>query len=568
MRKNMNPRSAATVLSCLRKAQLAGVPGRVYLNRREKTEQDVSNYIRKMRKDGLQGVFTEEDLLLHAPNEEEWPDDVQFVREGCLPPWLPRQGDLTAPHSPVAPRTEDEDCWAVDFQTGPATLAHSRQRTPDDFSFLPDTRQAAVDECTVPLEPSTALLTQDIPEDCVLPETVAISREQCQNLHLQLQPTHTERDSGEHQLEALGPQPSPALCGALDMNDFTTLASANPVSLGFSSSEQEQLIGVLQRACDFGEGPLMWTAIRQCDVACVWANHKEKESIAPHYEEAVDAIVDTFIMVESQQPDDILPLINQMRFHFEYWGQRPLAKTILQRVTTAVSAPASHTGRIIVDLLAFWIDLLEYSEEKLVHWRTMISRTHEDLLQLREETSKPCLAVVYVLAWIALDLGDFDAAYYLLNKYQHVCEHTFGTQDYQTIAWWRALARACYHKKWIQAGDTIFEQLLKPTIERHYFGYKHPLYWEVKYQQGVLKAIAADKNFVPARRRELWTEGIALLKETLVWRGHFLGPDNPSTARAFEWCKIYLQKWGKKIEAEELLQWFEDQCSFENIGPN
>lgn len=340
-------------------------------------------------------------------------------------------------------------------------------------------------------------------------------------------------------------------------------ASANPIQLKFTDEEDEvrALSHVLSEAYSFSNASLTQRVIQRCDAVCVWANYKEKKHIKPHYVKAVESVGEDFVQVQKQQPEDALALIHQIRFHFDYWGQQPVASAVLQQLRNAsvVFSDESLDAGIISDVLDFWIQSLAWSKKEMAgDWRNKMADAHTRILHTHGENSKWSVAVLYIRAWIVIQLNDVSAAYDILSQHKNVCEQVFGPGQYQTIAWWRHLAYSDYHQFRIESGETIFKQLLVPNVTSRY-GDEHPLYWAVKCQWGLLKVMVAEENKAPARREEIWREGIDLMKETLVWRGRVLGQQNPSTGKAFQQCKLSLQKWGETAEAQGLLSWFESQ---------
>ena len=112
LKKKLNLRSAAAVLSFLRWAEESGTPGRVFYHRREKTRQDIATYIRKIKNGGPEKIYTEDDLQRHTPDDSDWPAAVVFVPHGQCLPWETHNSDgayrtaTPASHERSAPLTQ------------------------------------------------------------------------------------------------------------------------------------------------------------------------------------------------------------------------------------------------------------------------------------------------------------------------------------------------------------------------------------------------------------------------------------------------------------------------------
>ena len=299
---------------------------------------------------------------------------------------------------------------------------------------------------------------------------------------------------------------------------------------------------------------LTWKTVRKSIEACIWANFIELPLFKEQYERTVTTATCEFGQIEAHQPDDVLPTINEMRFYFELYGQRPVAKIIFQHIRAAVPAPSSHNGRDICEILDFWVDLLDWDKEKLSAWRSRLRKAHAQVLETKDRVSKPSLAILFIEAWVALDLYDTEEGYNILNSERHNCEQVFGLDDYQTIAWMKHLARGCLYKNNGQSAEAIITEVIQPRVKRC-FGMQHPLFWATKYQLGLYKVKMADKNTYPIRRNELWTQGTELMKQALVWQARELGIDNLATATTLKWCKEFLRKQGKHDEANGLRTW-------------
>ena len=344
------------------------------------------------------------------------------------------------------------------------------------------------------------------------------------------------------------------------LGDFHLAASVTPRQLPPGSDTdlevqtrfQEYVAKLLSTGQDLRNQPAK-SFFKSCCEAMIFHGQDQRESCS----QAVEAASVSFqrLIADHASYRMSLPVLNMMSFVFEAYGQKLMKKRILQRLQQATQEMDELKRIVVLGSIDFLLDTADWSSDKAATKLAKTSQVYTYAVETAGQSSQLAISARYNHAWTLLEAGKPDQALSILNGERSKCETAFGIHSLQTITWIATQARAHLKNGEPLSAEAVMTESALTRAEKA-FSQDHPIYWEVMYRIGLFLLNFASNNSLPDRTEFCWVKGEEMVRQTLVWRAQWLGPENPRTATAYKDLKFYLEKQGKNQDATALYSWY------------